>query len=127
MKTISDDTEVIYRYTREQAIEDGVIVDLTDNPLVREVGFRVPVAVTNGVFSLLQPPKELEPYQDFNGRLWDLLILAKLEVKRMIKQEDWLGTFKVIFQVSPRKRELKEFFITFNELEGFTIMLPSDY
>ncbi len=127
MKNIFDDTEIAYRYTREQAIEDGVIVDLTNNSLVKEAGLKIPVAVTSGVFNLLQPPKELEIYQDFNGRLWDLLTLAKLEVKRIIKQEDWFGTFKVIFQVSPGKKELKEFFITFNELEGFTIMLPSEY
>lgn len=50
--------EVIHAYTRAQAIEDGVLVDLSD--LAREAGFRFPVAVTLGVWAVLNPTKELE-------------------------------------------------------------------
>ena len=37
--------EVIFTYTRAQAIEDGVLVDVTKE--AKEYGFRFPVAVTN--------------------------------------------------------------------------------
>jgi len=40
--------DVVFRYTRAQAIEDGVLVDVT--PTARECGFRLPVAVTQGVW-----------------------------------------------------------------------------
>lgn len=40
--------EVIYAYTRAQAIEDGVLVDLTQLALTR--GFRLPLALTSTAF-----------------------------------------------------------------------------
>lgn len=46
------DAEVISVYTRAQALEDGVLVDLTD--WAREAGFKIPVAVTQGVWSVVR-------------------------------------------------------------------------
>ena len=40
--------ESIYRYTRAQAIEDGVLVDVTET--AREAGFRCPVAITHAAW-----------------------------------------------------------------------------
>ena len=42
---------VVFAYTRAQAIEDGVLVDVTD--LAKNEGFTVPVAVTCGVLQEL--------------------------------------------------------------------------
>lgn len=42
--------EVIFTYTRKQAIEDGVLVDLMQDEmakLVREAGFRIPIVMTS--------------------------------------------------------------------------------
>ena len=39
-----EDAPVIYSYTRKQAIEDGVLVDLTE--WSKETGFTIPVACT---------------------------------------------------------------------------------
>src|SRR4051812_27741843 len=36
--------EVIFAYTRKQAIEDGVLVDVTET--AKEAGFKIPVALT---------------------------------------------------------------------------------
>ena len=36
--------EVIYAYTRAEAIADGVLIDVTET--AKEVGFRLPVALT---------------------------------------------------------------------------------
>ena len=41
--------EVIYRYTRSQALSDGVLVDITET--ARQAGFRVPVAMTAAAWS----------------------------------------------------------------------------
>jgi len=43
----------ISSYSRAQAIEDGVLVDVS--ALAREAGIRFPVAVTAGVFAVLAP------------------------------------------------------------------------
>lgn len=74
--TRSEGFDVIHAYTRAQAIEDGVLVDLSD--LAREAGFRFPVAVTQGVWAVLNPTKELESAgQDMNGRAWDMLTILR--------------------------------------------------
>ena len=51
MSNLFEDAEVIHRYTRKQAIEDGILVDLSE--IAGEAGIKYPVAVTRGVFELL--------------------------------------------------------------------------
>jgi len=67
---------LISKYTRAQALEDGVLVDVTDT--AREAGFKVPVALTRAVWALVEPTKEETEVdlQDAQGRLWDLLSVA---------------------------------------------------
>lgn len=45
--------EIIYSYTRAQAIEDGVLVDVSN--IAKSVGYRCPVALTCQLWSLLAP------------------------------------------------------------------------
>jgi len=69
-----DGAEVVSVYTRAQALEDGVLVDLTD--WAREAGFKIPVAVTAGVWGVLKPSKELEAEgEDVAGRAWDMFTI----------------------------------------------------
>lgn len=70
--------EVIFSYSRKQAIEDGVLVDLTS--LARDAGIKFPVAVTRAVFELLNHISVQG--QDFVGRAWDMLMIFRLEAKR---------------------------------------------
>ena len=65
-------------YSRQQAIEDGVLVDLMQPEtvgLVREAGFKIPVAMTAGAFAstVAEIGQPLPPGQDIQGRLWDVL------------------------------------------------------
>jgi hypothetical protein len=63
---------VIYSYTRSQAIDDGVLVDVTE--LAKEAGFSVPVAMTIGAWTDLVGWDETNgAHQDEKGRLWDVL------------------------------------------------------
>jgi len=85
-KTESTFGNPISIYTRGQAIEDGVLVDLMQTEtvgLVREAGFRFPVAMTVGAFSATvgEPDKPLPAGQDLKGRLWDVLWMLKLAIK----------------------------------------------
>lgn len=41
--------EVVHRYTRAQAIDDGVLVDVTTQ--AKGCGFRIPVAMTSALFN----------------------------------------------------------------------------
>lgn len=72
--------EVIHCYTRQQAIEDGVLMDVSAyyGDMVREAGIRIPVAMTATSFLECVCPiegegEQLAPCQDAEGRLWDVL------------------------------------------------------
>ncbi|SMF52413.1 DUF6573 family protein [Pseudogulbenkiania subflava] len=72
--------EPIYAYCRAQAIADGVLIDVTD--AAREAGFRLPVAVTAGVWATCVAWEADEAGQDERGRLWDVLWLARLATRK---------------------------------------------
>ena len=71
MKELFD--EVIYAYTREQAIADGVLIDVSK--MAKEAGIRFPVAVTSAVWhEYVVPDEELKHSgQSEDGRIWDTL------------------------------------------------------
>jgi hypothetical protein len=72
--------EVIYSYTRAQALADGVLVNVSD--MAREAGFRVPVALTRVVWedcvAWTAEDSRRQIHQDESGRLWDVLWMARL-------------------------------------------------
>ena len=66
----------IFAYTRAQAIEDGVLVDVTAP--AREAGFRIPVAFSRSVWERLDAlPEGYQGFQSESGRLWDVLWMAR--------------------------------------------------
>lgn len=78
---------VVHVYTRRQAIEDGVLVDLMQGEmgeLVREAGYVVPVAMTAEAFHkyVELSPAAAEAGCDLKGRLWDILIMLRYAVRR---------------------------------------------
>jgi hypothetical protein len=79
--------ETIYSYSRAQAIEDGVLVDLMQADTVsavREAGFKFPIAMTSTAFAETIAPidgGELPAGQDLQGRLWDVLTILKHAIK----------------------------------------------
>lgn len=91
LRAICDNTsepfDVIHRYTRKQAVEDGTLVDLTANPetakLVKEAGFTVPVAMTYSSFAkcVCAIGEELSNGQSVTGRLWDVLHMLRVAIK----------------------------------------------
>jgi hypothetical protein len=68
-------TNVIFAYTRAQAIADGVLVDVSK--LAREAGFKIPVAVTAGVWAECVAVPLGVTGQDETGRLWDVLNMLR--------------------------------------------------
>lgn len=66
-----DDAEVIYAYTRAQALEDGVLVDVST--MAKEAGIKFPVALTAAVYGQYVEVPEGVTGQDQAGRLWDIL------------------------------------------------------
>jgi hypothetical protein len=124
-------SDVICSYTKEDAVADGQQFKIGKEAV--EAGFKVPVYMTAGVQSLVNVPKELEGYQDYEGRLWDVLFMASLVVKAELKKEvpEYLLAFNVCFlmPVPENEPDIKEYtlWIAFHPNEGFTIMRPEEY
>jgi hypothetical protein len=76
-----ENAEVIHRYTRAQALADGVLVDVS--AVAREAGIKYPTALTRAVFDryVTVPPKV--ECQDEAGRLWDVVYMLSLACRRV--------------------------------------------
>ena len=75
---MNDEFEVISRYTRADAIADGVLVDVTAT--AKEAGIKFPTAVTQAVFEhYIRVPDGLSD-QDEAGRLWDILFMLHVAI-----------------------------------------------
>ena len=75
--------DIIFAYTRADALSDGVLVELSDQ-MVSEAGIKVKVAVTRAVWDdYLSPPYLDElPGQSAEGRIWDLLWMFGCAARR---------------------------------------------
>ena len=119
---------VISVYTRAQAIEDGVLIDVSPVAMA-EHGFRSPVAVTDRVWSeVVIPPGEVATWQDDLGRLNDLLTCLKYGIKRSQKASEVIFKMDVINEGEKRKTiTLKRTCTPGDNLEPvITVMFPDE-
>jgi len=74
--------EVIYAYTRAQAIADGELIDVSS--VAEEAGFKIPVAVTRTVWeqyvAWTDVDTDNQTYQDESGRLWDVVSMLRMSI-----------------------------------------------
>jgi len=86
--------ECVSCYTRKQAIEDGVLVDVSET--ASEAGFKWHTAMTRTVYErYVEVPPELTGQQDIQGRLWDILWMLWVTV-RTNKIKGDRGEFKLL-------------------------------
>ena len=92
---------MVFSYTRKQAIEDGVLVDLTADGetklLCHEAGFRLPIAMTTAAFNdaILAGTTETDDGefvfpagQSLKGRLWDVLMVLHYSIRAASRRGD---------------------------------------
>lgn len=70
--------ETIYSYSRAQAIEDGVLVDLSQADSIRQ-HWKHPFACTSAVWDIIETALET-PGQDVSGICHDISTMAKLAI-----------------------------------------------
>lgn len=77
-------SDVIYRYSRLDAIDDGLLIVVPEK-LAWEAGFRVPIGVTSDVWAecieWTEDDSRRQTPQDEVGRLWDLLSVLRFAAK----------------------------------------------
>jgi hypothetical protein len=124
----------VHVYGRGQAIEDGVLVDLMQpetESLVREAGFKYPIAMTVGAWTAAigpiqtegEPDVPLPPGQDLKGRLWDVLWMLKRAIARTA------GGDRVAFDLLVSRRKVRLWSLCGPGDKGepvITIMLPGE-
>jgi len=103
-----DDAEVIHTYTRAQALEDGVLVEL-DPKLAKEAGIKFPVAVTAAVFArcIELTPKAEEACNDVAGRTWDVVWMLRLALGKARGSELSFEVLAVTDRIKPTLHKLK--------------------
>ncbi len=122
---------VLFAYTREQALADGVLADLTG--WARESGFTVPVACTASVWhGCLEPPPGSEAEgQSRRGRAHDLLTVLFHACKRT---EGDSVRFAVVFVQAREGGGFRQATVDLKAVIGpgdqgepvLTVMLPSE-
>lgn len=119
--------DLIHVYGRQQAIEDGVLIDVT--PTAKEAGFCFPVAVTATLWSqYVRVPDNVEG-QDEAGRLLDILQMLRHAIRQRRNHPD-----TVLFTVSVRNDQNQPQSVKLKAVCGpddagapcFTLMLPEE-
>lgn len=120
--------DVIYAYTRAQAIEDGTLVDVTET--AREAGITIPVALTRAVWdAYVEVPRGKEGLQDERGRLWDVVWMLRFGILRSGGGREILYRLSVICGKPVRRRTvtLKAVCGPGDDAEPvITVMLPEE-
>ena len=75
-----DESDLIHSYSRAQAIEDGILIDVSAT--AREAGIRYPVALTRAVWERCVAVPPGVACQDEAGRLWDVAWMLACAVRR---------------------------------------------
>jgi hypothetical protein len=77
-------SDVIFSYMRQQAIEDGELVNVSSS--AKEAGFKLPVAVSRAVWHQFiewtSADDDKQTVQHESGRLWDVLWMLSLACRR---------------------------------------------
>lgn len=121
----------IHVYTREQAIEDGVLVDLTEWASADKGfhgGFTCPVAVTSALWNAIEAiPASLAGVADVRGRAHDVLWMASLAVRGMIRRGIEDRAFEAHLPFKGTRKRTQILRVSFDGNEGFTIGFPEDF
>ncbi len=119
------EAEVISVYTRNEAIADGTLIDVSE--LAKEAGFRFPVALTSAAWAIAVKVPQNAPCQDETGRLWD--VLNVLRFSSIGRNESQIGfCLSVVGENgSPEKVSLKSVCGPGDDIEPvITVMLPDE-
>jgi len=117
--------EIIFSYTRAEAIADGVLVDVSE--MAREAGFKFPVALTRAVYGQYVEVRAGVSGQDEKGRLSDILNMLRFAAAKS------KGESEILFKLYVRNGRSKSL-VTLKSVCGpnddaspcITVMMPDE-
>ncbi|XXX82789.1 DUF6573 family protein [Sorangium sp. So ce134] len=120
--------ELVYSYARRQALEDGVLIDVSAT--ARELGVKIPVAVTSAVWEryVKLTPAAIRAGNGEEGRVWDILWMFRWAALRAKDQSEVRFQLHVFTEsITPSPVELKAICGPGDDCEPvITIMLPEE-
>lgn len=127
-----EEFQIIFAYSRAQAIADGVLVDVTKT--ARDAGFKVSVVLTSAVWAecVAWSSKDAEIQdQDEAGRLWDVVWLASQAARGNRQSSEDRLTFELLVVPPGGRRPMRKNLVL--HIGGgdrgepvMTIMLPGE-
>lgn len=95
-----NEADIVFRYTRRQAIRDGMLIDCTNTDfkyLLDRLGIKIHVAMTAGAWNATVGgiDEPIPAGQTIEGRLWDVLYAFRYAISR-----NGMETDRVHFKVS---------------------------
>lgn len=121
--------DLIFAYTRAQALSDEVLVDVTET--AKEAGLRYPTALTRAVWDrYVEVPEGVEA-QDEAGRLWDILWMLRSAI---LAQPEDSQTVVIEYRLYVRNDNARADLVTLKAVCGpgddaepvLTVMLPEE-
>ena len=124
--------DVIYTYTRKQAIADGIQREISD--VAKEEGFKFRTFMTESAWSTCVQVPEGVTGQDERGRLHDIFWMLHCAIRNM-KTKDNLVSFEVLVRVNNQEHGMRKYRLLSqcgpvdidDPTPSLTIMLPEDY
>jgi len=124
--------DVIYSYTRKQAVDDGFQIKLDGKleSLVKEAGFKYPVFITSSLWNVIERAVANKRHlNDLDGVLWDIFSVLKWAIKRNGTRDTIWFTVKITGAGRKQNFQLVAQ-IGATDIDdprpAFTIMLPED-
>ena len=121
--------EVLYSYTRAQAIADGVQVEVSK--VAAEAGIRFPVFLTRTVFDAFVTVPPGVTAQDEAGRLWDIVWMLHFAIRKAGNHSSRMP-FALYVRNDNRRPKLIKLIATCGPLDmddpqpAITVMMPDE-
>jgi len=121
--------EVIYSYTRAQAIADGFQIEVSGT--AKEAGITFPVFITRAVFDAYVTVPPNVAGQDEAGRLWDIVWMLRFAIRKAQPGQDRLP-FALYVRNDNRRPRLVKLIAACGPLDiddprpAITIMMPDE-
>ena len=122
--------DILYSYTRAQAVADGVQVEVTKT--AQQAGIRFPVFLTRAVFDAYVTVPPGVTAQDEAGRLWDVVWMLRFAIQKARPGHDRLPFALYVRNDNARPRLIKliaqsEALDIDDPQPAITVMMPDEY
>lgn len=120
--------EIISKYTRAQAIADGVLVDISAK--AAECGYLHPFALTRALWGTIERIPSQTPWQDHQGRLWDCLWMGRVAIRQAPAGVSRVE-YRVMLSAEGRRKRYKTLVLDLGPGDQgepvFTLGFPGDF